>query len=81
MSDMHERRIGDDTVQIDRTLCVGFGDCIEAAPELFAFDDEGICKFIDGVEEVERDRLIHACDICQVDALTVIDHDGNQVVP
>lgn len=81
MSDIDERRIGDFTVRIDRTLCVGFGDCIDAEPQLFAFDETGICIFGEDPDQAERDRLIHACDICPVDALTIIDRNGNQVVP
>ena len=36
------RMVGGLTVAIDRLLCVGFGDCIEEAPDAFEFDDEGI---------------------------------------
>lgn len=81
MADVDERRIGDLTIRIDRLLCVGFGDCIEAAPEAFEFDGEGIVVFKDTADEVERDRLIQACDICPVDALSVFDESGGQIVP
>ncbi|MGH7481849.1 MAG: ferredoxin [Longimicrobiales bacterium] len=79
--DVLERRVGSYTVRIDRLLCVGFGDCIEAAPEVFAFDDDGIVRFVDETPAVERARLVHACDVCPVDALTVIDAAGVQLVP
>ncbi len=36
-----ERQVGDLIIRIDRTLCVGFGDCIEAAAEAFVLDEEG----------------------------------------
>ncbi|WP_037370732.1 ferredoxin [Amycolatopsis orientalis] len=26
-------------VSVDRTVCCGFGNCVEACPEVFAFDD------------------------------------------
>ena len=81
MDDVVERRIGDLTIRIDRLLCVGFGDCIEVAPELFFFDDDGIAAFRDPLPEIERDRLITSCDICPVDALTVLDQAGEQIVP
>lgn len=32
-------------------------------------------------ERVERDRLVAACDACPVDALTVWDEGGEQIVP
>lgn len=81
MEDIVEDKIGDLTVRIDRLLCVGFGDCIEEAPEIFEFDDEGICAFREGGEGVERERVIHACEVCPVDALIVLDQAGEQLVP
>jgi ferredoxin len=80
MADFEERRIGDLTIRIDRTLCVGFGDCIEAAAEAFVLDEEGIVIFHDP-DTVDRERLLCACDACPVDALTVWDHARNQLVP
>ena len=76
-----ERKVGDIVVRIDRTLCVGFGDCMEVAPEAFAFDDDGIVRFLDGIDGVDRDRIIQACDICPVDALAVLNEDGDIIVP
>jgi ferredoxin len=81
LSASSERQIGEHTVRIDRLLCVGFGDCIEVAPELFEFDDEGIAAFREPAPTVDPDRLRVACDICPVDALTLLDADGTQVVP
>lgn len=74
------RRIGGLTVTIDRRLCVGFGDCIEEAPEAFEFDEEGIAILTDPAA-VERERLLRACETCPVDAITVTDEDGRQLVP
>lgn len=74
------RKVGDLTVTVDRLLCVGFGDCIEEAPEAFEFDDEGIA-ILTNPAEVERERLLHACEICPVDAITIVDEDGRQIVP
>lgn len=74
------RRVGDLTVTIDRLLCVGFGDCINEAPEAFEFDDDGIAV-LTGPEGVERERLLKACEICPVDAITVTDETGRQIVP
>lgn len=80
MSGPNERCVGDLRIQIDATLCVSFGDCVEAAPEAFALDDEGIVIFL-SPERVERERLLTACDVCPVDALTVWDAHGTQLVP
>ncbi|NNG16757.1 MAG: ferredoxin [Gemmatimonadales bacterium] len=67
-------------LRIDRTLCVGFGDCIAEAPEAFALDDEGIAVFTDP-EAVGRARLIQAAEACPVDAIIVLDGAGRQVAP
>lgn len=74
------RRVGGLTVTIDRLLCVGFGDCLDEAPEAFAFDDEGIAILTDP-DAVERDRLIRACEICPVDAITITDEQGRRIAP
>jgi len=74
------RHVGGLTVTIDRLLCVGFGDCIDEAPEAFEFDDEGIAILTDPAS-VERGRLLRACEICPVDAITVTDADGRHLVP
>lgn len=80
MSTQDERMVGTLRVRIDRTLCVGFGDCITEAPEAFVLDDEGIAVFVNP-EAVERERLLRACDVCPVDAITVWDETGAQIVP
>ena len=81
MQDQIERRIGALTIRIDRLLCVGFGDCIEAAAEAFEFDGDGIVAFREQIESVTRERLVQACQICPVDALTLLDEEGRQIAP
>jgi ferredoxin len=80
VAEFEERQVGGLRVRIDRNLCVGFGDCIEGAPEAFVLDDEGLAVF-KAPEAVERARLLAACDACPVDAITVWDESGAQVVP
>lgn len=80
MSDYEERTVGELRVRIDRTLCVGFGDCITEAPEAFVLDDTGTAIFVNP-DVVERERLLRACDACPVDAITVWNKSGSQIVP
>ncbi len=80
MSDGEERLVGGLRVRIDRTLCVGFGDCVKEAPEGFKLDADGVAVFV-APDAVERDRLLHACDACPVDAISVWDESGKQLVP
>lgn len=74
------RRVGDLTITIDRLLCVGFGDCIDEAPEAFEFDDEGIA-ILTTPHEATRECLLKACEVCPVDAITITDDDGRQIAP
>jgi len=75
-----ERQVGGLRLRIDRDLCVGFGDCVEAAPEAFRLDDGGVAVFT-RPDQVERERLLAACDACPVDALSAWDETGGQLVP
>lgn len=81
MSDtIDERIVGGLRVRIDRTLCVGFGDCVTAAPEAFVLDGEDIVVFL-APDSVDRAALLKAGASCPVDAITVFDEDGEQLVP
>ena len=73
---LHELRI-----RIDRTLCVGFGDCVTLAPSLFALDEDGIAVFRCPDSLIEPGVILDACRACPVDALTVTDADGRQLAP
>ena len=75
-----ERTVHDLRIRIDATLCVSFGDCVDAAPDAFELDDEGIVRFRDPAR-VPRQDLVAACDVCPVDALSVWDATGRQLVP
>ncbi|HEX9895779.1 MAG TPA: ferredoxin [Gemmatimonadales bacterium] len=80
MADFEERQVEGLRIRIDRGLCVGFGDCIEGAPQAFELDGDGLAVFT-APHAVARDRLLSACDACPVDAITVWDEKGQQVVP
>ena len=80
MSAVEERRVHGLRVVIDRDQCVGFGDCVKEAPEGFKLDEETVAVFV-APEAVERERLLRACDACPVDAITVYDGTGSQIIP
>jgi len=80
-SNMSDRIIGGLRIHIDRDLCVSFGDCIEAAPGVFEFDDEEIAVFVNEVGTLTREEVIAACASCPVDALTAFDEEGKQLAP
>jgi ferredoxin len=80
VADFDEREVAGLRVRIDRTLCVGFGDCVKESPEAFALDVENVVIFA-APDATTREQLLRACASCPVDALTVWNEDGNQLVP
>ena len=80
MSRLSERRVHGLRVVLDHDLCVGFGDCVTEAPDGFKLDGDDSVTFVQP-EVVERDRLLRACDACPVDAISVWDETGAQIVP
>lgn len=80
MNGDEEREVHGLRVAIDRTLCVGFGDCITEARGAFRLDEEGIAVF-DAPAGVPPEALLRACRACPVDAITVHDPEGRRLVP
>jgi len=80
MSDDKERTIGDLTIRIDHELCVGFGHCVEEAPDAFRVDDFDLVQFA-SPERASRGDLVAACEVCPVEALFAFDADGRQLAP
>jgi ferredoxin len=80
VSRIEERVVHGLRVAIDRDQCVGFGDCVKEAPEGFKLDDDSVAVFV-APETVARERLLRACAACPVDAITVWDETGVQIVP
>lgn len=68
-------------ITIDRQTCIGSDNCTQVAPEVFVLDYDSIVTFVDDVQDIERDRLLEACAVCPVDALSAHDSEGNQLVP
>jgi len=53
---------------------------VKEAPEGFKLDDATVAVFLDP-EAVECERLLRACEACPVDAISVYDETGKQIVP
>ncbi len=81
VTDTLERMVGARMVRIDRSTCIGSANCAKVAPELFVLDDERLVTFRESPAEVELERATEACRVCPVDALSVFDADGRQLVP
>ncbi len=67
-------------VEIDPDLCVGFADCLAEAPEAFDLDESGVA-FFTRPDAVARHAFLDACAACPVDAITVWDEGGEQLIP
>ncbi len=79
--DIAEKRIDGLTIRIDRGQCIATTNCMKVAGDVFELDGERICSFVAEPGAVERARLIEACSVCPVQALIVIDENGNRLVP
>ena len=68
------------TIEVDRQLCYGFGDCVDTAPTVFALDDEDVSIVIDP-DGAPLDDIVEAAQNCPVDAIIITDEDGQQIYP
>lgn len=79
--DYQESRVGGLTLRVDRRTCIGSGSCVSVAPEVFEIGaDQVVAVRPEAPDDVDRERLIEACEVCPVDALAAFDADGNSVL-
>ncbi len=69
------------TVQIDRDLCTGMASCVKVAPDLFVLDDERLCSFVADPAIDDAERILEACRVCPMKALSARDAAGRTLVP
>jgi ferredoxin len=83
MGEIEERTIAGLRVVIERDVCIGSANCTKIAPEVFVLDAQQIITFQPdaATADVDRDRLLEACDVCPVDALSAFDAAGRRLVP
>ena len=62
-------------IEVDRDLCIGSGDCVDSAPEVFALDDEGKAIVLD-TDAADIDDVVEAARNCPVTAIFVIGEEG-----
>lgn len=69
------------TIEVDRDLCFGFGDCVDSAPEVFELDGENKSVVIDP-DGADREEIMLAAQDCPVDAIFIVDEEsGEQLYP
>lgn len=73
-------------IKVDRDLCIGTGNCVDAASKTFELDEENICIVKDPTPETEgRDsdeNILEAAKSCPVTAILLFDEEtGEPIYP
>jgi len=63
-------------IEVDRALCIGSGDCVDTAPEVFELDGEEKARVIDP-DGAPTDLVIEAASNCPVTAVFVYGDSGD----
>jgi len=63
-------------VEVDRDLCIGSGDCVATAPDVFELDEEGKAIVLDP-DGATTDVVLEAAQNCPVTAIFVIGEEGD----
>jgi ferredoxin len=56
-------------IEIDRSLCSGYGSCIDAAPELFELGPDGVA--VARVDATRAAEVLDAASACPMAAIAV----------
>ena len=66
---------------VDHDECVSSGACVLELPEVFGFQTgpEQLAVVLPGAAELTDEELRDAAALCPVDAIRVLDDDGNDV--
>jgi ferredoxin len=62
-------------IEVDRGLCIGSGDCVDTAPDVFELDSEEKAVVVDP-DGAPVDDILQAAANCPVSAITVVGEDG-----
>ena len=63
-------------ITVDRALCIGSGDCVDTAPDVFQLDDEDKAVVVDA-DGAPLEDVIAAAGNCPVAAIFVVGEDGD----
>ena len=58
-------------IEIDRSLCSGFGACAELAPDVFEVAGDGIATIRSGTSD--DPGVLEAADACPMGAISVVE--------
>jgi ferredoxin len=68
------------SIEVDRQLCYGFGDCVDTAPAVFELDDENV-SVVKDPDAAPLEEIVEAAQNCPVDAIIITGEDGEQIYP
>jgi ferredoxin len=63
-------------VTVDRALCIGSGDCVDTAPDVFQLDDEDKAVVVDP-DGAALDDVLDAARNCPVSAIFIAGEEGD----
>ena len=63
-------------VEVDRSLCIGSGDCVDTAPDVFQLDEDDKAVVVDP-DGASVDDIVEAAQNCPVSAIFVAGEAGD----
>ncbi len=69
------------TVRINKNGCQSAGNCVDAAPEAFDFDADGLGDAGPAAGRLPLVRLLEIARRCPALAISVFDEAGNEIDP
>jgi ferredoxin len=63
-------------ITVDRALCIGSGDCVDTAPNVFQLDEEDKAVVVDP-DGASVDEIVQAAGNCPVSAIFVVGEEGD----
>ena len=63
-------------IEVDRALCIGSGDCVDTAPDVFQLDGEDKAVVVDP-DGASTDDVLEAAGNCPVTAIFVTGESGD----
>ena len=66
------------SIEINREVCMGSGNCSFWAPGVFDLDDDGIAYVVD-VDGAPEDKIVLAAQGCPTQAIAIF-RDGEKIV-
>ena len=66
-------------VRIDKRSCQSSGNCIDASPDAFSWDEDGLGDVRAAARELDEERLAAIARRCPARCITLHDADGAEI--